>query len=229
MKQALWLILFVSISIYSPAQSLRHKLQVGGTIHFNSSNSSSNTVGIFAQEVTSSKFQAQPSLGFFLSDRVVVGLQGNYQQDTHLEERQSNSSYSSQDPSMQIDEIELKATSWSVGPFMRYYLPLKENIFLFAHAGSGIGNRNQESFRTFSMVTQGKKEGLGNSYSTNDRPLVFANLKPGIIFFPISKLGLEVSLGEIGYYNYGEGLADKLTASLGFSSLQVGATLLLGK
>jgi hypothetical protein len=227
MKQALWLIVFVCFSIYGSAQSLRHKLQVGGTIHYNTSNSTSNTVGVYSQEFTTSKFQIQPSIGFFINDLVVVGLQANYQRDYILDERQSNST--STDPSLQLNETELKAISWSVGPFLRYHLPLKENIFLFAHAGSGIGNRKQESYRTFSMVSEGEIEDLGNYYSTNNRPLVFANLKPGIIFFPVSKLGLEVSLGEIGYYTYGEGLEDKFTASLGFSSLHVGASLLIGK
>lgn len=113
-KNKIFLITTLLISVASNAQITKGNWMVGGTGSFTSSES--KTTEVNSQISKSNTFNVSPNIGYFIIDKLSVG--------TLLEYETSNSKW---------QEATYKSKSANVGPFVRYYFLKPEkplNLFL---------------------------------------------------------------------------------------------------
>jgi len=219
------------------AQTEAGKLLMGGNInysHFDSDNDqqSTSSTSPLSYKTTnkSSQFNFNPQLGFFLADHLAVGINFNIgfgKQSGSTEDylgTLSPSSYASKGTSK----------NFGLGPFVRYYKMLGDKFALYGQLGSGYQYSEQKSTTDNPNVY---------SYRSTAKS-GFAALTPGIVFFPTSKIGLEVTVGSLSYYrgkqtsyssapsynnSTSRGTTSSFGASFGVSQLALGAYFYLGR
>jgi hypothetical protein len=132
-------------------------------------------------------FNFTPTIGYFVADNLALGLNGN------LQVMGGNANYASQ-------------TSYSVGPFARYY--------------RFVGGSDK-----FALYGQGS---LGYAHYSGGPNLGYASITPGLAFFPIPRFGLEASLRGL---SYSSNFNNTHSFDFGFSlqNIQLGAAYYFGK
>jgi hypothetical protein len=173
MKKKLIICLFLPfgfLPLTSHGQISSGTTLLGGSLGFTTNaNKSNETVN---QEYRSNNFYISPQAGYFIADNLVVGASLGL----------SNGSQKSNSKKV------FEQKGFSAGPFVRYYKFLGEKTALFGNAAL---NFNQTKVKTQNSVgeltTFQKQEGFS------------AILTPGLTYFASSKVGLEISLGSIGY------------------------------
>ncbi len=156
------------------AQNGKGKWLVGGNIESSSRNS---TLSNPAVDYKSNQMILGPKVGYFLSDRWALGLAPSFS-STH--------NRGSSDVT--------KAKGYSTAPFVRYYQPVGEKLAIFGEL-SGISYQSGWHKRT---APDGN---LIQNYDYRTYNLgVF--VRPGIVWFVTPKIGLETSIGSLGYGYY---------------------------
>lgn len=113
------LFLFLIIASASVAQTEKGGFLVSGSLSVSSSKSEYNA----GNENTYTSFFFGPKVGYFFIDRFMVGLS--------LPFSFSKSKYTG----VISDEIKGTSRGIGIGPFVRYYIPAGEKLFLLTHAG----------------------------------------------------------------------------------------------
>jgi hypothetical protein len=177
MKKLSSLILLSGVAFTSHAQAIIKSgtIQLGGSVGYSHTTQDSpaftaNGFPITAT-YTDSQFQIAPSAGFFVADNLAVGINGSYQ-ITHRSTKQSNNGL----------VPDTKPWSLQVGAFVEYYKLLSEQFGFTGTLGAGY-------LRT----------DLGDPNASTSSNGFYASLTPGIIYFPIPKVGIGASIGSIGY------------------------------
>lgn len=179
MKNIIFSIVLLFAVTASFAQTERGTFMVGGNVgnyRYNYHGKSySNTMN---------NFSAGPSAGYFIADNLAVGLNINFysvKQD-----------WTGITPSYTYTGLD-KTHGWGVSPFIRYYKSLSDKFYFFGSLSAGYdwskGNRTELS--PFDQLNYSYKERNPS-----------AMLSPGLVFFPSSKFGLEVTLGSLRYGAY---------------------------
>ena len=175
MKKIFFLSLFCASAGVSDAQTpiKAGTVQLGGSISYYQQHS--EVTNAPSQNGDSQGFAISPSVGYFVANNLVVGINFGY---SSAKTTNNNSSvpYS----------IEQRNHSIAIGPFVEYYQMLTEQFGLTGTLGinyvhstfNGSGNNNNT-------------ESVGKGFYTG--------LTPGLVFFPISKLGIGASFGGLGY------------------------------
>lgn len=253
MKKA-YLLLFSLASLFltnAQAQGLKSAVLVGGSVNYDHQSSSK------MNRETTSMFGLRPMVGYLLSDRWAVGLIGGYARA--VTEREASTVSGTGFTSYIYPGLEVTSTTWEVGAFTRYYLPLTSKLMLFAQAGGVFGRTKSKVDTEYSyqgIITDGLsgrpayvftgtdyyRDANGNlilgsdglpavGYSSNSQDMdnYRVFLSPGLVFFPTPLLGIEVSTGEIAY-NHNKSLDQKnFTANLNLSSIKLGLSFYLGR
>jgi hypothetical protein len=120
---------------------------------------------------TQSQFQVAPSLGFFVADNLAVGINASYQ-ISRTGTKQSNGG----------SAPDVKPWQLQAGAFVEYYKMLVEQFGFTGTLGGGYLHTDQ-----------------GQATNTAKSNGFYAGLTPGIIFFPIPKIGIGASVGSINY------------------------------
>lgn len=111
MRKLLFSLLFVLLTFIAEAQITKTNWLVGG-----SANVYRQQEKLLGTDIKSTSIELSPNLGYFIVDKFAVGLQPSFGYLYY-----TKSSYHSQ------------STSWSVGPFARYYfLPVENRTNFFA-------------------------------------------------------------------------------------------------
>lgn len=205
-------------------------VSLGGSIGYsrntsNDSRSFSNTT--YTQETSSSQFDFSPSLGYFVADNLAIGINAGYSA--------TRRGYTTFTPSSATVRAELDpTTNLRLGVFGQYYKMLTEQFGVLGTLGVGY-----QSLRDYSYSNNGP-----NALIQEDRASgYYADLTPGIIFFPIPKLGLNASIGSLGFnrlnYDYPtnsgptpsdyKSYSTSFGASFGLSQLLFGGTYYFGR
>ena len=232
MKKILFLtsLLTLSFSI-AQAQISRGTSLVGGSIGYNRSTNESKYVGSAIPagpnpiEITYQNFNINPNAGYFIADNLVAGVSFGFGTTKEIRPYASSA-----DPA-RPNKLITKSTIYNVAPFLRYYYFPIENFGFYSQLSAGL-NR-QTSTTTFDELDderQRKTNGGGVS------------ITPAFVFFPTSKLGLELTAGSIGYFRtrtkpsgLQQGQYDNETktssfgANFGLSSLTLGASYYIGR
>jgi opacity protein-like surface antigen len=168
------LILLAMFSLnWANAQIEKGSMYLGGTFLI-----SSTTFQEDGDDDKISSFSILPNFGYFVSDKLSIGLQAGYTQEKEKNVNGVNSSTNT-------------SGLFLVAPTLRYYVPTaSENFFFFAQfqVGLGFGN-NKEEVR------------VGNTtLSTSSKASSFnLGLSPGFAFFPTKKWAIELGFQGISY------------------------------
>ncbi|GIL23550.1 MAG: hypothetical protein BroJett042_20630 [Bacteroidota bacterium] len=169
MKKIMYAILaMMFIAPAAWAQTTQGSKSIGGGFEYYS-NKQENIYGNYDYE--SSSFEIMPQVGYFIIDNLEVGVLLNY--------TSGKSGYTQLDPT--------KNSSFSVGPFARYYKFTSNERFAFTG--------------TFSVsFGSGKTTYPSSSESKTGNMGVF--ISPGFTYFLSEKWGLDFQLQGIGFTSY---------------------------
>lgn len=219
------------------AQTQAGKLLISGQINYAQSESESNTTSTglpttIKLEAKQSGFNFSPQLGFFVADNLVVGVVGGTTTSKRTEDRIESFNGSS---GVRYKYM-YRNTRVSVGPFVRYYTMVIENLGFYGQLSGGY--QRQTNKNSNDSIGQ---NGIQN-YSYEDRATGgYGTLTPGFVYFPTKKIGLELTLGSLLYSKVkskqqngqlqsgnSEGSSSEFGANFGLQSLAVGASFHLG-
>ncbi len=165
---------FVVISTCS-AQIPSGTLFVGGSASFSSNSSKNNQNPDITYKTKSTSLNFNPKVGYFITDNIALGIGINFYN--------SKSRFEDYDLTEQIRN---KNNSIGINPFGRYYKLLSEKVGFFGQ---------------FTLsYTKGRGESNGNIHQKNSS--FGASLAPGFVFFATPKIGIETTIGNIGYFHY---------------------------
>ncbi|MBK9043446.1 MAG: outer membrane beta-barrel protein [Saprospiraceae bacterium] len=162
-------------------------LYVGGGIGF-TTQSSKITERVVNQVLESETpsvniFEATVGLGYFINEKISLNLDFQYGTGSLIQDSDVNGDYE-----------KVNVNIYSINPYMRYLLMLEENKFGFTF-DTGL---------EYGKTTRSVEEKVGNQIFKEDLPSttnLSIGIRPGIIYFPNEKVGLEASFGFIGYYS----------------------------
>ncbi len=185
MKNILIGVFILCLSNNLMAQIKSGKIILGGGMGFNSSSgeteivSGGTTITTEAPKVTSLNFG--PRIGYMITDDLGAGLIFNL---TRLRTIEKN-------PNPDIKEITTTTTLNQFFLFGRYYKSLNEKFYLFGELafGPGFGKTTTEEIDANDVKTT-----VEASMST-----FRVGLWPGISYFPHEKIGIELSVGLLGF------------------------------
>lgn len=164
------LILVFALALIGPglfAQTTQGSLTFGGGFEYSSSKSD-NVYGNV--DYLTSTFQFSPNAGYFVVDNLEVGLRFGISS--------GKTEYTGFDPT--------KTSSFSAGPYVRYYKFTSNDRFAF----TGAVNVSFGSGKTTSTNTETKSGNLG----------IF--IAPGFTYFLTERWGLDFQLQGIGFSSY---------------------------
>lgn len=232
MKKTLIFAILATAANWAQAQSIpAGTVSLGGNVGYSrstSNNSSQSSTGIsYSNKTTSSQFSFSPSAGYFVVDNLAIGINLGYNAY-----RDDYTMYSPS-PGFALKELDPR-TRLQIGAFAQYYKMLTEQFGFTGTLGAGYQNQQFQNFGGSNNQTVLTFKGDG----------YYAALTPGIVFFPVPKLGLSASIGSLGYsrfnYDYPQGTGitapkdyestfSDFGASFGLSQLQFGGTYYFGR
>jgi hypothetical protein len=179
MKKQLLSIALLLASLTSFAQLEQGKFLVGGGIGIESSASKFKNGSTTTDGTKYTSYYITPSVGYFIAENLALGLTIGFGGTTY---KTPASGFT--------PELKDKNPYFLIGPFGRYYKKFGDNFAIFGQAAIDFrfGKNKDESYNGVNIVTTETKV---NSFNPN--------LRPGIVFFPYSKVGIEFLVGEIGY------------------------------
>lgn len=173
-------------------------------------------LGNLSSEYVNSQFQIAPSVGYFVADNLAVGMSLSYSANKNTYTTTFGNALSDLDPN----------TTFRGGAYVQYYKMLTDQFGLVGTFGGGYQyNRNTTIYGP-----------VGNMSSTETKQKgYYANLTPGIIYFPVPKLGISATMGSLAYSRLketptsGEPVTTDFSAGFGLSQLQLGGTYYFGR
>lgn len=177
MKPNKFLILALSVLLYwqlLPGQMLyRGNFLVGANVGFSKAQTERN-ISINDQETkgegpSSTQFSIAPNIGYFLADNFVLGIGLDY---TLSSVKQPNED--------RTDDSDLL-----FGPFVRYYLPVDNDMAIFLVTNFGFGNSSDETL-------------VGTNTKSINTNIFAVGVGPGFTIYSRNGIGLEA----IFKYNY---------------------------
>ncbi|MCU0443279.1 MAG: porin family protein [Microscillaceae bacterium] len=176
MKKTAFIILAMVVFDWANAQIEKGSMYLGGSFGI-----SSTTIQTNNNDRKVSSFSLVPNFGYFVTDKISVGLGIGYEQSRN-------------DLIPGVGTATDTRGLFIIAPAARYYVPLtSENFFFFAQfqVGFGFGNRKFEDrvgSATFTVESKSRSFGLG--------------LSPGFAFFPTKKWAIELSFEGISYRSF---------------------------
>jgi len=143
---------------------------LSGSLNFSSTNYRLNSND--DQTVKNNNFAFTPKAGYFVSDNLVIGAGLGLNTA-----KQKN-----------FTTIYSKVFGYSIGPFVRYYKFLGEKTALFGDAAINYAHNKAKALDS-------NQEFVPAYINEN----ISASITPGFTYFASSRIGLEISLGYLGY------------------------------
>lgn len=214
MKTTLLLLFsFVVISTCS-AQITQGTTFVGGSGSYSKGASKYNQGQDYTFESTGSSLNFNPKVGYFIADNMAVGLGINYYRNRSKSENNlDNESYVN------------KQHSFGINPFGRYYKMLGERAGFFGQL----------------TVSYTKGQSKSNDFIQQKYSSVGAGIAPGFVFFATPKIGIETTIGNLGFYhsdnknfsqdpnNSNENTSNQFVANIEASNIFLGINFYLGR
>jgi hypothetical protein len=158
-----------------------------------SSRTSGNSIPNFnnSSEITGKQFYLLPALSYFVADNLTVGLALGYANAKRTDNSVSSPTrfYTQHN---QTTTIMLQA-----GAFAQYYKMLTVQFGLTGRLGAGY--QRQKGDRNGSTIDNATTYYFSG---TNTNAGYYADLTPGIVFFPVTKFGISASIGALSFNHY---------------------------
>jgi hypothetical protein len=199
MKKLFYLsIVFAFIANMSFSQTF-----IGGSLSYSSSSSSQKIGTTTTDGNTYSNFELSPSVGYYLSDDFALGAELMLSVDVTTNPNGTNG------------EDKNTTTIYGIGPFMRYHFYEVDKFRFFGQAQIGFG------FGT-------DKYKAGGSTTSVESDIFALRIKafPGIAYELTESIDLELTFGNLEYYNISNKLNDNEDKSSSFKlNLSTGLSL----
>ena len=232
MKKSLLFALLAASTQLAQAQSIpAGTVSLGGNIGYsrNSSKASSTspTGTTYTTESSTSQFNLAPLVGYFVADNLAIGLTFSY--------LAYSKPYNTYTPAPSTVRAQLDpTTTLRIGAYAQYYKMLSEQFGFLGTLGGGF-----QTVRDYGYTSNSSNALISESKASG----YYAGLTPGIVFFPIPKLGLTASIGSLSFdhlnYDYPtnqgntpngyEYYTNSFGANFGLSQLQFGGTWYFGR
>lgn len=217
------------------AQLVKGTRLLGGSIGYNRTtrdftiiNKNPNYSFAHGEESSYRSFDLAPQAGVFIDDNWAAGISLGYSSVKNVSPYYS---YTGSAAPIIYKQTNTNS-SYQVAPYLRYYYMPTATFGVFGHLAAFY---NKQSSQT--KITQpGSDVGKGRGHELG------LYLTPKLVFFPIDKLGLELSLGGIGYSSRTdkttspistiyeqENTTSSFGANFGFNQLSVGASYYLAR
>lgn len=175
-KNFLFLILLLT-SLNSFAQLEKGKFFVGGNLNVFSTKRNMLTLDTLVDWKKASGVNVNPAVGYFIANNFVVGLNLGYNHERSELYNSSSTHYTD------LSHI------YSIGPFCRYYKMASEKIAFFGEARFD-----------FNFNKRYTKYPDNNNFEIKNKSIYFGpELRPGVVYFVSSKVGLELTAGSLSY------------------------------
>jgi hypothetical protein len=184
MKKKISLIIALTISSLAIAQVGKGTLMLGGNVGFNmageTTNRTTNPAGVTIETRTigNNSWNFSPTVGYFLSDRNVLGLRLNL--SSTFVHRRSNGT----------TQENVNASGLGSELFFRHYYTITDNFFLFMEAGLGFATSSYTDREDGDEPNQL----VDGNYHKSTQMMI--NLGPGLAFFPSEKWGIDFTLNR---------------------------------
>lgn len=154
---------------------------LGGTISYSSTKNTSDNSGVAGGSFYKyNQFSNSPILGYFVSDRTVVGLKFDL------------FTSSSENSSLSGTTTRSEFNQFGFGPFVRRYFPVKEWVAFYGQAA--IDYSSGKSTNT--------SEGNNSSFTTEiSRKRIGVVTTLGLAFFPTNWMSLDLAINPLSYYS----------------------------
>jgi len=172
--------------------------------------------GNLGSESVSSQFQISPSVGYFVADNLAIGLNLGYTATKNTYTSTFTTPLSDLAPNI----------TFRGGAYVQYYKMLTDQFGLVGTLGGGY---------QYNRVTNIYGPAGSQSTSETKQKGYYASLTPGIVYFPIPKLGISATVGSLAFSrlketpNAAEPVYTDFGASFGLSQLQFGGTWYFGR
>lgn len=214
MKKVILTFLFAGAFVASQAQTEKGTWMLGGNIGFSTSSSTSKSNGTTVDGPSYTNFNISPMAGYFIMDRLAVGLDLNY----------SSFSSTTKQKNTAGNNVDLtdKSSDIIVSPMVRYYYMMNDKAGLFGHLGVGFGSRsssNQSLVNDAVTTTESPSSSLFN-----------LTVGPGFVYFLNPSIGLEASVlySSMSSSYTPTGASDKVTNASSGVSVNIGFGIYLG-
>jgi hypothetical protein len=173
MKNWSSVIIVVCIPALCIAQPEKGMFLFSGNVTFQK-NADNGAINVTTTKVT--QIQFLPYAGYFVSSRIALGVVANYSKN--------ELDYG---PASQFTPTKSDQTSFTAGPFIRYYHPITEKFFFFAQGdltfGKGKGNILFD-------------QGLATNGTITSTSIA---VRPGVSYFISKRWAVELILGSLMY------------------------------
>jgi len=157
--------------------------RLGGNLGFGSG-SSANKDSLSITKSSNTSISVSPSIGYFLSDKVCLGL------EIPFEFRQNSSTYSYATAASPSNRKEI-SFSYGAMPYLRYYMNFTDKLYGYFNLKAGFGIQNSKVTRSDFASSPIRK----NTYYNYSSGLDF-----GLMYFVSPKLAIETSIVGLNYY-----------------------------
>ncbi|MDU0369945.1 hypothetical protein ACFPAF_06045 [Hymenobacter endophyticus] len=219
------------LALSAEAQIAQGTKLLGGSVGYNHStttwNNSSVPVAQRDYEQTNRSFNVSPQAGVFIADNLAAGISIGYTSQKTTTPYYSYSSSSNPE----VYEQTSRNNTFSVAPFLRYYYMPTTTFGVFGHLSVNYNTSKSKTVTT--GPAQQNNNGRSNGFGIG--------ITPTLVFFPIDKLGLELSFGGIGYGRStsktnatrtqaeSKATSSSFGAGFGLNQLSLGASYYLGR
>ncbi len=186
MKKVLLLtITLFAIILFASAQINKGSVLLGGGISLGKGKSTYETAGV-PNNSNGSQYGVSifPSVGLAIKPNTIVGINFNYGHSQNKDDNTSNKQ---------------EYNNFSAGAFLRRYLPLGKNFYLFGETGLGF--------------SQSKNTYLGTYNQTNKNTGISLSLYPGVSYAVSKGFQLEVAINNLVSLSYNNQDQSNLTSN----------------
>lgn len=154
------------------AQPLANHIYLSGSVGMGSQWGETTVGNVTNDNAKTFSYTFRPTVGYTISDRLMLGIEGGVSG--------SNTDYP--------DNSEINNTTFGIGAFGRYYIPISERFFFFPHIGTGIENS--------------KRVMSGNNTPDVESPIsntFYVGVRPGLAYYPSTHWSIELFVGDLRY------------------------------
>jgi hypothetical protein len=229
MKQTFLFIICCIVSGVSFAQVQTDNLVIGGTLGGNVNRPHNPALG-------NSTFNVKPFIGKFINNKWVLGISGEYRVQ-HSKGSQHTSHDSGNNEIQHFRFANPRNQTMSIGPMVRYYQEVLPKVYVFGESGIGYSaTRNHYELSSYVTNQYGEEKYRYSSDGVTKTQNLYGNVSPGVVFFPTSRLGLELKANVITYthgigngpnqdpvtFNFHPNTQRNLNVSLSLASTNIG-------
>lgn len=219
-------------------------IALGGNVGYSQSNNKSSSLHSIVggqnvagtSDASSRQLYLAPVGSYFVADNLAIGLALGYANGWREEDTRFVPAYTAEQHS------DYRTISLRTGAFVQYYKMLNAQFGLTGRLGAGY-QRLKDSQDGYN-ITNGTTYYFNGTYT---RAGYYAELVPGIVFFPVPKFGLTASLGAFNFNHlsltesrysdtsgniYSEGAkseSNDFAASFGLDAFLLGGTYYFGR